>query len=110
MSRIPLTDLTEPAFFGDTPASRSSEPRGIRAGIQRRVHGSRAVSARVCDIVAGALRRAQAAGEVTDTGSPEAQAQLLLYVVQGLLLVSRAGLDRAAALAAIDTVVAGLRA
>ncbi len=51
-----------------------------------------------------------AAGEVADTRSPEAQAQLLLYVVQGLSLVSRAGLDRAAALAAIDTAVDGLRA
>lgn len=47
---------------------------------------------------------------VADTRSPEAQAQLLLYVVQGLSLVSRAGLDRAAALAAIDTAVDGLRA
>ncbi|MEV5513180.1 TetR/AcrR family transcriptional regulator [Streptomyces flaveolus] len=65
---------------------------------------------RFTDIVAGALHRAQAAGEVTDVHSPEAQAQLLLYVVQGLSLVSRAGLDRAAALAAIDTAVDGLRA
>ncbi|MFS7877203.1 TetR/AcrR family transcriptional regulator [Streptomyces asiaticus] len=64
---------------------------------------------RFIDIVAGALRRAQAAGEVTDTRSPEAQAQLLLYVVQGLSLVSRAGLDRMAALAAIDAAVDGLR-
>ncbi|GHE92806.1 TetR family transcriptional regulator [Streptomyces spiralis] len=65
---------------------------------------------RFTDILAGALRRAQAAGEVTDTHPPEAQAQLLLYVVQGLSLVSRAGLDRTAALAAIDTAVDGLRA
>ncbi|MFF9672515.1 TetR family transcriptional regulator C-terminal domain-containing protein [Streptomyces eurythermus] len=65
---------------------------------------------RFTDIVAGALRRAQAAGEVTDTSSPEAQAQLLLYIVQGLSLVSRAGLDRTAALAAIDTALDGLRA
>ncbi|MFD7919784.1 TetR/AcrR family transcriptional regulator [Streptomyces sp. NPDC059740] len=65
---------------------------------------------RFTDIVTGALRRAQAAGEVTDAHSPEAQAQLLLYLVQGLSLVSRAGLDRAAAMAAIDTAVAGLRA
>lgn len=65
---------------------------------------------RFTDIVAGALRRAQAAGEVTDTRPPEAQAQLLLYVAQGLSLVSRAGLDKTAALAAIDTAVDGLRA
>ncbi|ALO99946.1 TetR-family transcriptional regulator [Streptomyces hygroscopicus subsp. limoneus] len=65
---------------------------------------------RFTDIVADALRRAQAAGEVTDTHPPAAQAQLLLYVVQGLSLVSRAGLDTTAALAAIDTAVDGLRA
>ncbi|MFJ7231396.1 TetR/AcrR family transcriptional regulator [Streptomyces tendae] len=65
---------------------------------------------RFTDIVAAALRRAQAAGEVTDASSPEAQAQLLLYIVQGLSLVSRAGLDRTAALAAIDAAVDGLRA
>lgn len=61
------------------------------------------------DIVTDALRRAQAAGEVTDNASPEAQAQLLLYVVQGLSLVSRAGLDKKTALAAIDTAIDGLR-
>ncbi|MBU3862781.1 TetR/AcrR family transcriptional regulator [Streptomyces sp. 4503] len=65
---------------------------------------------RFTDIVAGALRRAQAAGEVTDASSPEAQAQLLLYIVQGLSLVSRAGLDQSSALTAIDTAVDGLRA
>ncbi|MFF9580830.1 TetR/AcrR family transcriptional regulator [Streptomyces achromogenes] len=65
---------------------------------------------RFTDIVAGALRRAQAAGEITDTSTPEAQAQLLLYIAQGLSLVSRAGLDRTAALAAIDTALDGLRA
>ncbi|MBF6176570.1 TetR/AcrR family transcriptional regulator [Nocardia blacklockiae] len=65
---------------------------------------------RFTDIVTGALRRAQAAGEVTDSAPPEAQAQLLLFVVQGLSLVSRAGLDRTAALAAIDTAIDALRA
>ncbi|MFE3828525.1 TetR/AcrR family transcriptional regulator [Streptomyces sp. NPDC059092] len=65
---------------------------------------------RFTEIVTDALRRAQAAGEVTAGSSPEAQAQLLLYIVQGLSLVSRAGLDQSAALAAIDTAVDGLRA
>jgi TetR/AcrR family transcriptional repressor of nem operon len=65
---------------------------------------------RFTDIVTDALRRAQAAGEVTDSASPEAQAQLLLYVVQGLSLVSRAGLDRKATLAAVDAAINGLRA
>ncbi|GAB3209583.1 TetR family transcriptional regulator C-terminal domain-containing protein [Marinactinospora thermotolerans] len=65
---------------------------------------------RFTDIVADALRRAQAAGEVTDTATPEAQARLLLYLVQGLSPGSRAGLDRTAALAAIDTAIDALRA
>ncbi|MEU1663151.1 TetR/AcrR family transcriptional regulator [Streptomyces sparsogenes] len=65
---------------------------------------------RFTDIVADALRRAQAAGEITDNARPAAQAQMLLYLVQGLSLVSRAGLDRAAALAAIDAALDGLRA
>ncbi|MFF3139837.1 TetR family transcriptional regulator C-terminal domain-containing protein [Streptomyces mirabilis] len=65
---------------------------------------------RFTEIVTDALRRAQAAGEVTANSSLEAQAQLLLYIVQGLSLVSRAGLDQSAALAAIDTAADGLRA
>ncbi|MFJ8827982.1 TetR/AcrR family transcriptional regulator [Streptomyces sp. NPDC102467] len=65
---------------------------------------------RFTEIVTDALRRAQTAGEVTTNSSPQAQAQLLLYIVQGLSLVSRAGLDQSAALAAIDTAVDGLRA
>nr|WP_257003178.1 TetR family transcriptional regulator C-terminal domain-containing protein [Streptomyces sp. Alain-F2R5] len=64
---------------------------------------------RFTEIVTAALERAQATGEVTDK-APEAQAHMLLYLVQGLSLVSRAGLDRTAALAAIDTAVDGLRA
>lgn len=65
---------------------------------------------RFTDIVTDALRRAQAAGEVTGRAQPEAQARMLLYLVQGLSLVSRAGSDTAAALAAIDTALDGLRA
>ncbi len=66
--------------------------------------------ARFIQIVADALRRAQADGEVTRDAAPEAQAQLLLFTVQGLSLVSRAGLDTAAALAAIDALIDALRA
>ncbi|MDO0925327.1 TetR/AcrR family transcriptional regulator [Streptomyces sp. TG1A-8] len=66
--------------------------------------------ARFTGIVSDALRRGQAAGEVTEAADPQIQAQLLLYIVQGLSLVSRAGLDRTAALAAIDTAIDALRA
>ncbi|MFF4621778.1 TetR/AcrR family transcriptional regulator [Nonomuraea jabiensis] len=66
--------------------------------------------ARFIQVVADALRRAQAGGEVTQTATPEAQAQLLLFTVQGLSLVSRAGLDTSAALAAVDALIDALRA
>ena len=66
--------------------------------------------ARFSQIVADALRRAQATGEVTQAATPEAQAQLLLFTVQGLSLVSRTGLDTSAALAAIDALIDALRA
>ncbi|WP_329057903.1 TetR/AcrR family transcriptional regulator [Amycolatopsis sp. NBC_01480] len=65
---------------------------------------------RFTEIVSDALRLAQATGEVTENTHPEAQAQLLLYIVQGLSLVSRAGLDRTATLAAIDAALGALRA
>ncbi|MFE9904402.1 hypothetical protein [Streptomyces achromogenes] len=55
-------------------------------------------------------REKSGSGEITDTSTPEAQTQLLLYIVQGLSLISRTGLDRTAALAAIDTALDGLRA
>ncbi|WP_026403934.1 TetR/AcrR family transcriptional regulator [Actinomadura rifamycini] len=66
--------------------------------------------ARFTGIVADALRRAQATGEVTRDAAPEAQAQLLLFTVQGLSLVSRTGLDTSTALAAVDTLIDSLRA
>lgn len=65
--------------------------------------------ARFTEIVTDALRRAQADGEVTRAATPEAQAQLLLFTVQGLSLVSRAGLDAVTALAAIDALIDALR-
>ncbi|WP_329247532.1 TetR/AcrR family transcriptional regulator [Actinoallomurus sp. NBC_01490] len=66
--------------------------------------------ARFTQIVTDALRRAQADGEVNQDATPEAQAQLLLFTVQGLSLVSRAGLDTATALAAVDALIDALRA
>jgi TetR/AcrR family transcriptional regulator, transcriptional repressor for nem operon len=65
---------------------------------------------RFSELVADALRRAQAAGEVTRSAPPEAQAQLLLFLAQGISLVSRAGVDRNTALAAVDAAIDGLRA
>nr|ABY83180.1 Azi42 [Streptomyces sahachiroi]BFD88304.1 TetR/AcrR family transcriptional regulator [Streptomyces sp. Xyl84] len=100
-----ISDLGVPqgCLIGNTTAELVPQDSEATQIVTRSYH-------RFTDIVAAALRRAQADGEVTDTCSPEAQAQLLLYIVQGLSLVSRAGLDRAAALAAIDTALDGLRA
>ncbi|WP_433251768.1 TetR/AcrR family transcriptional regulator [Actinomadura nitritigenes] len=66
--------------------------------------------ARFTQIVADALRRAQVDGEVTRDATPEAQARLLLFTVQGLSLVSRTGLDTTAALAAVDALIDALSA
>ncbi|MFI0241354.1 TetR family transcriptional regulator C-terminal domain-containing protein [Streptomyces sp. NPDC016845] len=100
-----VSDLGMPhgCLVGNTSAElvpHDSEATDVVARSYRRFTG----------IVTEALRRAQAEGEVTDSATPEAQAQLLLYVVQGLSLVSRAGLDREAALAAVDAAINGLRA
>ncbi|ADJ45350.1 TetR family transcriptional regulator [Amycolatopsis mediterranei S699] len=65
--------------------------------------------ARFVRMVADALRAAQQRGEVTTTSAPEAQAQLLLVVAQGTSLLARAGTDPAAATAAIDVALEGLR-
>lgn len=66
--------------------------------------------ARFTRIVADALRRAQADGEVRQDAGPEAQARLLLFTVQGLSLVSRTDLDTAGTLAAVDALIDALRA
>jgi TetR/AcrR family transcriptional regulator, transcriptional repressor for nem operon len=53
--------------------------------------------------------RAQAAGEVTTSASPEAQAQLLLLLFQGSALVSRAQPDRDRLATGIDAALDALR-
>jgi len=67
-------------------------------------------NARFVEIVAEALRRGQADGEIVATSSPEIQARMLLFLTQGLSLVSRAGADVPTSLAAIDAAIDGLRA
>lgn len=60
-------------------------------------------------LVAEALAEAQKRGEVSDSASPEVQAQLLLALTQGTSLLSRTGADATRAIAAIDLAVDGLR-
>lgn len=61
------------------------------------------------EVVAAALARAQAAGEVTTSATPEAQARLLLLLFQGSALVSRAQPDRERLAASIDAALDALR-
>lgn len=60
------------------------------------------------DVVAAALRRGQADGEVSTARPPEVQAQLLLLLFQGSALVTRAGVDRDRLAASIDLAVDAL--
>ncbi|MFC3456077.1 TetR/AcrR family transcriptional regulator [Amycolatopsis speibonae] len=110
--------LTHPARL-DEILSDAGEPHGCLVGnttAELVPHDSEATELvsrlyrRFTDLVTDALRRAQATGEVTGKARPEDQAQLLLYLVQGLSLVSRASLDKTTALAAIDTAIDALRA
>jgi TetR/AcrR family transcriptional repressor of nem operon len=110
--------LTHPARL-DELISDAGVPQGCLVGnttAELVPHDSEATAIvtdsyrRFTDILTDALRRAQAAGEIRGDADPAAQAGMLLYLVQGLSLVSRAGLDRAAALAAIDAALDGLRA
>lgn len=61
------------------------------------------------EVVAAALRRGQAGGEVSTAAPPETQAELLLLLFQGSALVSRARLDRARLAQSIDVMLDGLR-
>ncbi len=60
-------------------------------------------------IVAAAMARAQATGEVTASAAPEAQARPLPLLFQGAALVSRAQPDRDGLAAAIDAAHDALR-
>ncbi|MFB4295791.1 TetR/AcrR family transcriptional regulator [Actinomadura sp. NTSP31] len=60
-------------------------------------------------VVSDALLRAQAAGEVTASATPEAQAQLLLVLFQGSALVSRATADESRLAAGVDAALDALR-
>lgn len=61
------------------------------------------------EVVSAALARAQAAGEVTTSSTPQAQARLLLLLFQGSALVSRAQPDRQRLAAGIDAALDALR-
>lgn len=60
--------------------------------------------------LATALRRGQAAGEVSRLRAPEAQAWLVLALLEGLLLLGRAGRPASDLEAMVDAALDGLRA
>jgi TetR/AcrR family transcriptional regulator, transcriptional repressor for nem operon len=64
----------------------------------------------VIDVLEAALARAQANGEVTDSATPQAQAQLLLILFQGAALVGRAQPTREHLAGGIDAAIDALRA
>lgn len=110
--------LNNPAHIDDHATEKGS-PQGCLMGntsaeLVPRDAGARDVVAhsygRFIDILTEALRLAQERGEVVDTSSPAAQAQMLLFFVQGFSLVSRAGVDEGHSTAAVEAVIEALRA
>jgi TetR/AcrR family transcriptional repressor of nem operon len=74
--------------------------------------GARALAAAYggfIEVVTAALTRAQAAGEVTTSAAPAAQARMLLLLFQGSALVARAHLGREGLAAGIDAALDALR-
>lgn len=110
--------LTNPARLEEY-ATESGSPQGCLMGntsaeLVPHDAGARDVVAqsyeRFVEILTEALQRGQERGEVVDTSSPAAQAQLLLFFVQGFSLVSRAGVDEGLSIGAADAVLDALRA
>jgi TetR/AcrR family transcriptional regulator, transcriptional repressor for nem operon len=108
--------LAQPDTLTGAPASAA--PRGCLLGntTARLVSGDEAARALVAaafegfiDVVAAALRRGQAAGEISAAAAPEVQAQLLLLLFQGSALISRAGIDRERLVASIHLALGALR-
>ena len=109
--------LLEPSALTGAP----DQPRGRRGCLVGNTtaelvpgdDAARALAAAAYDgfteVVTTALARAQAAGEVSTSASPEAQARLLLLLFQGSALVSRAQPDRERLAAAIDAALDALR-
>ncbi len=98
----PFAEGRRGCFVGNTTAElvpADDEARAlVAAAYDRFVEG-----------VAAALRRGQADGEVTTTATPEAQAQMVLFLFQGSALVSRADPNRARRNAGIDAALDALR-
>jgi len=105
--------LLEPATLTGAEGSRGCLLGNTTAELAPGDEAARAFAAAAYDefitVVAGALRRAQAAGEITTGATPEAQAELLLVLFQGTALISRAsGRDRLAG--GVDAALDALRA
>lgn len=108
--------LTEPASL--TRAASGDRRRGCLIGntTAELVPGDPEAEALVAaaydgfvEVVAAALRRGQANGEISTAATPETQAQLLLLLYQGSALVSRADPDRDRLARSIDVALDALR-
>jgi len=109
-----------------TPASLTQAPdlpRGDRRGcllgntVAELVPGDDAAQSLVAaayaafvDLLTSVLARAQAAGEVATSATPQAQAELLLLVFQGSALVGRTRPEPERLAAAVDVAIDALRA
>lgn len=123
LARVPLLPalrevLVMPAQLGATASDRDA-PHGCMVGntaAELVPHDTEATALvteafdRFVGMTIEPLRQAQQRGEVSTASEPEAQARLLLVLAEGTALLARAGTDPAAAGAAIDAALAGLRA
>jgi TetR/AcrR family transcriptional repressor of nem operon len=108
--------LAQPGTLTGLPASAGRHGCLIGNTTAQLVPGDEAAYALVAsafdgfiDVVAAALSRGQACGEIATSVAPEVQAQLLLLVFRGSALVSRAASDRMLLIAAIDLTLDTLR-
>jgi TetR/AcrR family transcriptional repressor of nem operon len=88
---------------GNTAGEAFVGEEAVRAAV-------RAMLDEVAGTLAAALRRGQEAGEVSRARPPEAQAWLVMAVLEGLLLLGRAGANGDHLTATVETALDGLRA
>ena len=111
--------LLDPATLTGAPELPNGERRGCLVGNtaaellpEDKAAGELVAAAyqTTVEVLTAALQRAQSAGEVTTNATPQAQAQLLLLLLQGAALVGRAQPDRDLFAGGVDAAINALRA
>ena len=102
LTGVPVSTGPRGCLLGNTAARLDPGDEAARALVAEAFGG-------FVDVVAAALRRGQATGEINAAAAPEVQAQLLLLLFQGSALTSRAGIDRERLIASIDLALSALR-